>query len=370
MRLLVDCSGQKLHNEGGRTVVEYFLAHWSEQYGPELLPVFSSGEVPPDVDRVIGTRELAATFRRPAARRLWDLHVAVPRAIRALAPDAAYFPNNVLPVNLPEGLPTVVALQSTIHYHYPAQSSLWRNAYLRAATVHAVRRAKRVIVPSSSTADDLMRHAFARRERIVVIPYGVDCARFFPGAPQEVEPKTFLFVSRPYDYKGLLTAFRAMRCVASVLGADGLRLLVVDGGVPADRHASLVRAAEELGVRPNVSLLGRVDHDQLAGLYRKAAALVLPTSCESFGHPFVEAAASGCPVITGSGHGIDATIGPVARLVAEHDHRSIAQEMVVVSQLSDDERHLAALELRRWAENFSWETTVAETREVIAELIR
>jgi glycosyltransferase involved in cell wall biosynthesis len=369
LRLVVDCSGQKVQNEGGRTYIEYFLTRWTALYGAELTPIFSNGELPPRLGDAIAISELPHASGPAPARRLRDLHLALPRVIRSLQPDAAFFPGNVLAARLPKSLPTVVAIRSTLHYHFPAQSSPWRNAYLRAATLHAVRSASRVIVPSSATADDLMRHARARRAKLVVIPHGVDVALFQPGAARDVERTTFLFVSRPSDYKGLLTVYRAVRYARSLLGSDGLRLLVVDGGVTDSQRAALLAAAKDLDIAADVSLLGRVNHDDLSRLYRRASALVLPTNCESFGHPFLEAAASGCPVITGRGSGIDTTIGPVARQVSPHDHREIADAMVAISRLSDQERGSTGGELRRWAERFSWDTTVAETREVISELV-
>lgn len=369
MKILVDCSGRKIQNEGGRTYVEYFLSQWSAMYGAELAPVFSKGEIPPQLARENTIHELPLRLPVSPMWRLWDLYVGLPRAIRAVKPDAAFFPGNVLSVGLPERLPTAVAVRLTIHYHYPSQFSPWRNGYLRAATMHAVHRANRVIVPSSSTADDLMRHARARRDKLVVIPHGVDLNRFHPSAGERIEPLMFLFVSRPYDYKGLLTTFRAVQHAASSLGTDGLQLLVVDGGVPEARRRALEQAACGLSIGSSVRLLGRVNHEELSVLYRRATALVLPTSCESFGHPFLEAAASGCPVITGSGFGIDEVIGPVAHQVAEHDHREIGDAMVAIANMSEQERGGAAVDLRRWAERFSWERTVAETRQVMSELV-
>ena len=49
--------------------------------------------------------------------------------------------------------------------------------------------------------------------------------------------------------------------------------------------------------RPGVVRLGRVSDDELARLYRGAAAVVYPSRFEGFGMPITEAMASGAPVV-------------------------------------------------------------------------
>jgi glycosyltransferase involved in cell wall biosynthesis len=63
-----------------------------------------------------------------------------------------------------------------------------------------------------------------------------------------------------------------------------------------DTSAS-ARRLGSLGLSEDVTMLGPVPHDELADLYALADVVVCPSYAESFGHPMVEAMASGRPVV-------------------------------------------------------------------------
>jgi glycosyltransferase involved in cell wall biosynthesis len=346
----------------------------------ELVAVFSHEQTPPELRDLPGVRELPRRTAGGAVGKVLDLQLGVRKQLRSERFDAAYFPGNFIPVPLPRSTPSVVAVRSTLQYHYPAQLSLSRRVYRRAATRYAVRAADRVIVPSSAIADDLMRFVGASRTRIVVVPHGVNLELFSPDPTAAVEPDRFLFVSKPWDYKGLATALRALAQFADDEAHEDARLVIADGGIgDAERgiqgrgigdigRRSWEDLAAGLGIGLRIEFLGKLSHQELSSEYRRASALVSPTSCESFGNPSLEAAASGCPVITGYGHGIDETIGPVAFQVRAHRHDEIAEAMAHCATMTASERQESARALRSWAERFSWSKALDETRAVLREI--
>jgi phosphatidyl-myo-inositol alpha-mannosyltransferase len=112
-----------------------------------------------------------------------------------------------------------------------------------------------------------------------VIPNGVDLSRFGPGerSPQP----SVLFV-------GTYLRRKRGKLLADVFERTVLRALP---------DAELWMVADDAPERPGVKVLGRVSDDELADLYGRAWVFCLPSTYEGFGIPYVEAMASGCPVV-------------------------------------------------------------------------
>ena len=83
------------------------------------------------------------------------------------------------------------------------------------------------------------------------------------------------------------------------------------------------RPLEAEGVR----LLGYVSDDELAKLYRGAAAFAYPSSFEGFGIPIVEALASGVPVVASQHQSLDEACGDVALRADPDDPEAFADAL-------------------------------------------
>ena len=116
-----------------------------------------------------------------------------------------------------------------------------------------------------------------------VIPCGVDTKRFSPGTEKSAEP-SILFVGTMHGRKRgrlLLDIFR--RQIRPALPEAQLWCV-------CDRPSS-----EEDG--DGVHWMGRVEEDTLIDLYRRAWVFCLPSTYEGFGVPYIEAMATGLPVV-------------------------------------------------------------------------
>jgi glycosyltransferase involved in cell wall biosynthesis len=163
-----------------------------------------------------------------------------------------------------------------------------------AALSHHLRRwdvasTKRVhaMVANSVYTQARIRRVYGRDAQVIEPP--VDAARFagVPApTPSASGEEIFLCVSALVPYKRVELAVRAF----SQLGRPGeRRRLIVVGDGP--ERARLTRLAG-----PNVELRGRVDDDELLGLYAACRAVVHP-ALDDFGIVPVEALAAGRPVV-------------------------------------------------------------------------
>jgi lipopolysaccharide/colanic/teichoic acid biosynthesis glycosyltransferase/glycosyltransferase involved in cell wall biosynthesis len=155
----------------------------------------------------------------------------------------------------------------------------------------ALRRATRIIV-SAPPMQDVPALA-AHRDKVAVIPYGLDPGGYAPGAsPSKDLPAqpTLLFVGRLVPYKGVDVLLRALTGVPASL------VLVGDGPL----RESLEALARDLGVQDRVRFLGRVSDAERLEWYRRADVFVLPsvTRQEAFGMVQIEAMLCGRPVVS------------------------------------------------------------------------
>src|SRR5205807_4484231 len=126
-----------------------------------------------------------------------------------------------------------------------------------------------------------------------------------------------LCISRLYalkNHRRLIEAFAAL-----VRDASLPHTLVIAGGDADVTRAELEQVADRAGVADRVMLLGRVPQAQVPGLYRGAEAIAYVSLYETFGHPVLEAFATGTPVITSSTGGTAEVAGGAARLVDPGD---------------------------------------------------
>lgn len=156
--------------------------------------------------------------------------------------------------------------------------------------------------------------------RCTVLPPTFEETRFQPGPGSEVlrqqfrlEGKKVLLIVGRLDprerYKGHDTILRVL---PDLLRSEA-NLAFVIAGEGGDR-ARLESLAREIGVEHVTRFAGAVPDVQLPGLYRLADVFAMPSTGEGFGIVFLEAVASGVPVVAGDRDGArdalrDGTLG-------------------------------------------------------------
>jgi glycosyltransferase involved in cell wall biosynthesis len=218
----------------------------------------------------------------------------------------------------------------------------------------------RVLATTAAERSELIRLG-ADPARIAVVPCGVDVDLFRDDGRPRPPSRRIVCASRLVERKGLADVVRA---VAELPDVE----LVIAGGPPkpdlaCDPHAqSLVALAERLGASDRVQLLGAVAHDQLAELYRSAAAVCCTPWYEPFGLVAVEAMACGVPVIASAVGGLAETVvdGATGLLVPPREPAAIrdAIERLVASPA---ERQAMGDHAAQHAARYGWPTIAAQT---------
>lgn len=258
---------------------------------------------------------------------------------------------------------SVVTIHDLFFYRHPeATGAEIRRDYPPLVRAHAA-RADAVVTVSEATASDIERELRVSRERIQVIPNGIDLESFRPGRSDEetarryrLPPQFILSVATLEPRKNLPRLVEAVGLLAS-RGWEGALLMAGGTGADEKRVDALVERLE-LGSR--VRKLGYVPPADLPAIYRRARLLVAPSLWEGFGLPLLEAMACGVPVVASDLAAHREVAADSALYVEPTDPSSIARGL---EQIWSDEglAHRLVEEGARRVKLFSWEESARRT---------
>ncbi|MEO6027491.1 MAG: glycosyltransferase family 4 protein, partial [Candidatus Binatia bacterium] len=161
--------------------------------------------------------------------------------------------------------------------------------YLSELGIPAMYRRVPMVAVSPSTRDDLIARGIAR-DRITMIPNGLDHARYSPaGTPPA---RMILSLGRVEPYKRVDIAISAMAKV--VKAVPDARFLIVGRG---EALAGLELQVARLGLTGVVQFRGFVSEEEKVDLYRGARVFVNPSEKEGWGLTILEANACGVPSV-------------------------------------------------------------------------
>ena len=236
------------------------------------------------------------------------------------------------------------------------------------------------LLPCSEYCADASSAAWSLpRERVSVVPNGVNTEQFSPAAgdgarnDRNGRAPRLLYVGRVCRQKGtdvLLDALPLIR--ESAPDAE----LVVGGPIGQFDRSDFADEESEEAWRARfeaarVDYRGPVDEDELVPLMRSADVFVMPTrELEMFGMAAVEAAACGTPVVASDHGGLRETVPlDAGGRFRNEDPADLAAN---VTRLISGETDLAAVgrRARADAERYAWPVVVDRIEEIYAEIGR
>jgi glycosyltransferase involved in cell wall biosynthesis len=241
----------------------------------------------------------------------------------------------------------------------------WRWLY-RTGLRAAVKRADAILVPSQSTADDLIASTSIPVSRVHVTPLGSSLVEWHEDREEVFER---FRVTQPYvlsvgtlePRKNLVRLVRAYRQVAP----DVPHMLVLAGA--RGWHADALDAELARPGPGSIVWTDEVSDGELDVLYRGADVFAYPSLYEGFGLPVVEAMARGVPTLTSDTSSLPEVAGDAALLVDPTDVSEIAEGL---ARLMTDHPHAEDLRQRglQRAATFTWAATARATLDVYRQL--
>ena len=247
-----------------------------------------------------------------------------------------------------------------------------------------VMRAADQIIAATPTERAQMSWLYgAPRDRITVIPCGVDDRLFHPHDRHEAQRRLhlpdgrlLLFVGRIERLKGIDTLLEATARLVAAGAHDDLQVLIVGGDLESNRSHNpelrrLHALTRGLGLQDRVRFVGSQSQAELPYYYSAAEALIMPSHYESFGMAALEAMACGTPVIASRVGGLATLVrdGETGFLVPAEEPRELAAR---VATLLDDGalRDRLGRQAAAYAHQFRWERIADRISAVYHQQIR
>jgi glycosyltransferase involved in cell wall biosynthesis len=355
------------------TVVDGLCAVLPAGTTPRPRVVVADGTYPdryPSAD-VVGYPQAAA---RPADRyvdalagRLGLPRPGVRRELRPTLADQDAWPAGVvLAHNAPQLVPLVHERHAAVLY---AHNLLLRTYSAREAG-RVLGGVAAVVCVSGALAEQTAAHLPASlRDRLRVVPNGVDTTRFSPRAdPGRGERLRVTFVGRMIRDKGADVLLDAL----ALLDRDDVEVTLVgsqnfDAGAARSPYEHEV-AAKAAALGDRVRLVPFRPRAEVAEVYRQADVVVVPSRwAEPFALTVMEGMAAGVPVVASAIGGIPEVMGDAGVQVRPDDPADLA---AALEALADDEtlRRTVGRGCRRWAQAHDWAWSRGRLDAVLAEV--
>ncbi len=223
-------------------------------------------------------------------------------------------------------------------------------------------RLERVITVSESSSRDIVADHKVDRERIHVVPVGVDPDLFKP-VPSVTRTPGMLITTASADVamKGLRYLLEAV----AKLRTERPEVTLTVIGRPKEGGGS-ARAIESLGLTDAVTFVSGVSDQRIVELYSEAEAAVVPSLYEGFSLPAIEAMACAVPLVATTGGALPEVVGgdgETAFTVPPGDSEALAAKLAWVLDHRDRALEVGAAARRRVIDQWSWRTTAERTVE-------
>lgn len=269
--------------------------------------------LPPGVDichvaASVPTTTAAGADSRRSLSDMW----AVASAVRRAQVEFIYFPTDYSYVPLYMGVPRIVTIHDAISELFPdlVFPTLRSKIFYRAKERLGILQARLLVTVSEFSRRQLVERLKIPPTRLRVVSeaadpifrpleHQTDSDRFAPwGLP--VRARLLVYVGGFSPHKNLFMLLDVARELLRQEVFQDLFLVLV-GDHSGDSFFSCYKQLTERvsldGLKERILFPGRLEDEDLVALLNRAEALILPSFCEGFGLPGVEAAACGTPVI-------------------------------------------------------------------------
>jgi len=206
---------------------------------------------------------------------------------------------------------------------------------------------------------------FVMKEKLEVIPVGVDTERFIPKVNRNSgDSPNLLAVGYLIKRKGFHILIQSLKRVADEYPHVTLRIL---GNGPEE--INLRKLAKKLGLTRNIKFLGFIPNLQTLDYYQSCDIFCNPTLYEAVGQVNLEAMACGKPVIgTNVGALPEIITNDVGILVEKENPEQLANAIIRLIENRKMRNQMGKNARKRVEKNYSWDVVINQYIQVYEEM--
>ena len=221
------------------------------------------------------------------------------------------------------------------------------------------------VAPSRFTAEQFIKLFKISKEKIKIIPEGVDLEKFNRNIDaSDINEKLgnerkILFVGNLHPNKGVHFLIKSFALVKSKI--DDVKLVIVGDG--SLKHY-LINLTKRLNIEKDVIFAGFVSDEELPKYYASCDIFASASVLEGFGLIFLEAMALGKPIVAFNLASIPEVVGNAGILIDEINHEKFANAIIELLRNEELYKEKSQIAFNR-AKLFSWENIAEQFIKII-----
>lgn len=235
-------------------------------------------------------------------------------------------------------IPSVVTihdLQHRLNPQFKEVSAGGRWEYREYGFINICKKSFKVLVDSEIGKEDLNKYYHSSIDKTVVLPYlppfylnkNISSENINKTIKKYKIPSKYIFYpSKFWPHKNHINLIKAI----AILKKQGIKVnLVLTGSKSAEfsTYEDMQSLVNKFKLSEQIFYLGYINSDELSAVYKKASALVMPTSFGPTNIPVLEAWYVGVPVVYSSVRGCKEQLGDAGLLIDPYNPKDIAEKI-------------------------------------------
>ena len=270
----------------------------------------------------------------------------------------------------------VVTIHDMVYKAFPETMNSKTRILLNLAMNKSMKRADAVVTDSEFSRSEIIKYFPQYRDKVEVVPCGVDCDMFKPiqdrsiiekvKANHNIKGKYFLYLGTLEPRKNLTRLVKAYEILSR--RKEDCPLLVLAGG-KGWLYDEIFEEVNKSGLGDKVIFTQYIPGEEICPLMNGAEAFVFPSLYEGFGMPPLEAMACGTPVIVSGSASLPEVVGDCGLIVDAYSEESLADAMGKIADNEELRKQLSEKGIIR-AREFSWKKSAEKLYTIYERLVQ